>query len=100
MTDNSLQSTAFDRQGLLQKLAEFEAELGHLPPDGLDARQLQDDVARLRQHLTEPAPEPSALRDAWQSVRDSAHRTADSVENQVLRDSPAISEIGRIIGLL
>ena len=99
MTENSA-PTVFDRQSLLLKLAEFEAELARLPPDGPEARQLHEDVARLRQHLTEPAPEPGTLRDAWQSVRESAHRTADNVENQVLRDSPAITEIGRIIGLL
>ncbi|EJN08416.1 hypothetical protein [Herbaspirillum sp. YR522] len=100
MTDTSLPSTALDRQNLLLKLAEFEAELDRLPPDGPEARRLRDDVARLKQHLTDPTPEPGGLRDAWQSLRESAQRTADNVENQVLRDSPAIAEIGRIIGLL
>ena len=100
MTDHLLQSPAFDRQTLLDQLAEFEAELGKLPPDGAEARQLHEDLARLKLHLSEPAPEPGTLREAWQSVRASAHRSADKVENQVLRDGPAITEIGRIIGLL
>lgn len=90
------QTPRFDHQRLLDMVGEFEQELAKLPAGSAEARQLGDDIARLRQHLSGPQPQTEAVEDSWHSLR----RAMDSVENQVLKDSPYITEMGRILGLL
>ncbi|WDZ94269.1 hypothetical protein Herbaro_12245 [Herbaspirillum sp. WKF16] len=93
---NEQQTPRFDHQRLLEMVGEFEQELQKLPAGSGEASQLREDIARLRQHLSAPQPHAGAVQDSWQSLR----RAADSVENAVLKDSPYIAEMGRIIGLL
>ncbi|MBP0600563.1 hypothetical protein J8I26_20795 [Herbaspirillum sp. LeCh32-8] len=90
------QTSRFDHQRLLEMVGEFELELQKLPAGSQEAAQLHEDIARLKQHLSAPQPQVGAVQDSWQSLR----RAADSVENTVLKDSPYITEMGRIIGLL
>jgi hypothetical protein len=96
MSDQQTDAPRFDHQRLLLMVAEFERELQKLPADSSEARQLREDIARLKEHLEAPQLQAGALRDSWQSLR----HAADSVENAVLKDSPYIAEMGRIIGLL
>ena len=96
MSDQQAETPRFDHQRLLQMVNEFELELQKQPADSLDAQQLREDIARLKTHLSAPQPHTGSVRDSWQSLR----RAADSVENAVLKDSPYIAEMGRIIGLM
>ena len=96
MSDTQTDTPDFDHQRLLQMVNEFELELQKQPADGLGAQQLREDIARLKEHLSAPQPHTGSVRDSWQSLR----RAADSVENAVLKDSPYIAEMGRIIGLM
>lgn len=90
------QPPRFDHQRLLDMVGQFETELEKLPAGSAEAEQLREDIARLRQHLSHAQPHEESVRDSWHALR----RAADSIENQVLRDSPYITEMGRIIGLL
>ncbi|KAF1042905.1 MAG: hypothetical protein GAK35_02460 [Herbaspirillum frisingense] len=96
MSEQQASTPRFDHQRLLDMVGEFELELQKLPADSSEAEQLREDIGRLKEHLAAPQPHPGAVRDSWQSLR----RAADSVENAVLKDSPYITEMGRIIGLL
>ncbi|NUU03459.1 hypothetical protein [Herbaspirillum robiniae] len=96
MSEQQAQTPRFDHQRLLEMVGEFELELQKLPAGSNEARQLHEDIARLKAHLEAPEPHAGAVQDSWQSLR----RAADSVENAVLKDSPYITEMGRIIGLL
>ncbi|WP_050467566.1 hypothetical protein [Herbaspirillum chlorophenolicum] len=96
MSDTQTDTPDFNHQRLLQMVNEFELELQKQPADSLDAQQLREDIARLKEHLSAPQPHTGSVRDSWQSLR----RAADSVENAVLKDSPYIAEMGRIIGLM
>lgn len=91
-----MQTPAFDHQRLLDMVGQFEAELQKLPAGSTEADQLREDIARLRHHLSQPQPHAGQVGDTWHSLR----RAADSLENQVLKDSPYITEMGRIIGLI
>lgn len=93
MADPNTNVSPLDHERLLRVVGEFEAELAKLDPDSVQAQQLRADVALLKQHLSADEPQPAKVGDAWQSLR-------DNVENQVLRDSPYLSEIGRILGLV
>lgn len=92
--------TQFNHQRLLDMVAAFEAELQKLPADAPEAQQLRGDIDRLKEHLSAAEPHPESVRGAWDSFRNSAQRTADAFENEVLKDSPYFTEMGRIIGLL
>ncbi|MFL9926076.1 hypothetical protein PQR62_17505 [Herbaspirillum lusitanum] len=96
MSDNTSDTQHFNHQRLLQILASFEEELKKLPADAPEARQLHQDIARLKEHLTAAQPHPGSLRDSFQSLRNAA----DTVEGAILRDSPYLTEMGRIVGLL
>ena len=96
MSEQQAPTPRFDHQRLLDMVGEFEQELQKLPAGSPDAQQLSQDIARLKEHLAAPQPHPGSVRDSWHALR----RAADSVENTVLKDSPYIAEMGRIIGLL
>lgn len=96
MSEQQAATPRFDHQRLLGMVGEFELELQKLPADSAEARQLREDIASLKRHLSAPEPHAGRVQESWQSLR----RAADSVENAVLKDSPYITEMGRIIGLL
>jgi hypothetical protein len=79
-------------------VSDLEQELANAPD--------RDEVQRLRQELEilRSALNASAGRDVndeyLHSARSSFQRMSAAVENEVLKDSPYIAEIGRILGMV
>lgn len=94
------QSQQSHHQRLLETAKKFEEELKQLSGDKHEVQQLQADFARLKQQLTASEPHTGSVRDAWETLRTSAHQSAEALENRVIKDSATLAELGRIVGLL
>jgi septal ring factor EnvC (AmiA/AmiB activator) len=98
MADN--QSQQSHHQRLLETANKFEEELKQLSGDTPEVQQLQADFARLKAQISEPEPHVGSVQEAWETLRASAHETAEAVENRIIKDSITLAELGRIVGLL
>lgn len=85
---------------LKQILAELEQELQNIPVDSPEAKTLRDDFAVLKSHLDSPEVEAGVLRQHIGKTQSSAMNLMDSVEGAILKDSPYVAELGRILGMI
>jgi len=85
---------------LKQLLADLETELQQIPADSLYAASLKRDFAALKLHLELPEANPGILREQIGRTRHSAQELMDTVEGAILKDSPYVAELGRILGMI
>lgn len=85
---------------LKQLLAEFEAELHNIPAGSAEADTLRADVAALKQHLEASDVPDDLMREHLGKTRNSVQNLMDSMEGAILRDSPYLAELGRILGMM
>jgi hypothetical protein len=80
-------------------VAELEIELANAPP-GADLQDVRDEIETLKNVLNSPKVKEGWIRESLHSVRSGIEDMTQSVEGTVLKDSPSIAEIGRILGLM
>ena len=100
MSEPTLRQDDANHARLKQILAELESEVQQIPVDALYADSLKRDVAALRQHLELPEANTGVLREQIGRTRRSAQELMDTVEGEILKDSPYIAELGRILGMI
>lgn len=100
MSDPILRQDDANHVRLTHILAELEAALQNIPADTPHAASLKRDFAALKQHLQSPEVEAGVLRDHIGKTRNSAQELMDTVEGEILKDSPYVAELGRILGMI
>lgn len=100
MSDPVLRQADVTHTRLKQLLAEFETELHNIPPGSPEADMLLADVATLKGHLESPEVQTDILREHLGKTRSSAQALMDSMEGAILKDSPYLAELGRILGMV
>ncbi|MDB5775315.1 MAG: hypothetical protein JWP38_1448 [Herbaspirillum sp.] len=83
----------FNLERIHALVAELEAELANAPPGAPEVQNLRDEIETLKNVLNSPK-----IKEGW--ILESLHSVRDSVEGTVLKDSPYVAEIGRILGLI
>jgi hypothetical protein len=89
----------FNLERIHALIAELEIELANAP-DGADLQDLRDEIETLKNVLKSPKVKESWIRESLHSVRSGVEEMTQKVEGTVLKDSPSIAEIGRILGLM
>ena len=89
----------FNLERIHALIAELETELAKAPP-GADLQDLRDEIETLKNVLNSPKVKESWVRESLHSVRSGIEEITQTVEGTVLKDSPSIAEIGRILGLM
>jgi len=79
-------------------VSDLEQELARAP-DREDVQRLRHELEVLRTALNASAGR-TATDEEMHSARSSFQRMSAAVENEVLKDSPYIAEIGRILGMV
>lgn len=87
---------SFDR--IRSLISELELELARA--DIPQAQNLRTEIDRLKQILASPEGTEEGVRDQLHGVHNTFQDVTATVEGEVLRDSPYIAEIGRILGLV
>ncbi len=100
MSEPILRQDDANHAHLKQILAQLEVELQQIPDDALYAASLKRDFAALKQHLDLPEANTGMLRDQIGRTRHSAQELMDTVEGAILKDSPYVAELGRILGMI
>ena len=89
----------FNLERIHALVAELEAELANAPPTA-DLQDLRDEIETLKNVLKSPKVKEGWIREGLHSVRSGIEEVTQTVEGTVLKDSPSIAEIGRILGLM
>jgi hypothetical protein len=98
-TPSSAAHPPFNLERIHALIAELETELAKAPP-GTDLQNLRDEITTLKNVLNSPKVKEGWIRESLHSVRNGIEEMAQTVEGTVLKDSPSIAEIGRILGLM
>jgi hypothetical protein len=94
-----------DAQGInldrVQRLvADLEQELAKAPADNPDLQDLRKEILTLKNVLGSPRVTHAVAGEELHSVRASLQKMTATIEGEVLKDSPYIAEIGRILGMV
>lgn len=98
MTGHTPQQQEFSMERISRLVADLEQELANA--DIPQANELREEIDRLKQLLASPRREEGWVRERLHSLHDGLQGVTAKVEGEVLRDSPYIAEIGRILGLV
>lgn len=92
------QHQEFSLERISRLVSDLEQELAHA--DIPQADDLREEIDRLKQLLASPRDEEGWIRERLHALHDGLQDVTAKVEGEVLRDSPYIAEIGRILGLV
>lgn len=91
---------AFNLVRINALVAELERELDKAPADAVHVQDLRDELETLKNVLKSPKVKESWVLESLHSVRTGIEEIGQKVETNVLKDSPYVVEIGRILGLV
>ncbi|GAB3549827.1 hypothetical protein GCM10027343_32100 [Noviherbaspirillum agri] len=97
-TRQTPQHQDFSMERISRLVADLEEELSRA--DLPQADDLREEIDRLKQLLASPRREEGWVRERLHSLHNGLQDVTAKVEGEVLRDSPYIAEIGRILGLV
>ncbi len=81
-------------------VSDLEQELSTAPAGSPRVMALKDELALLRHTLSASDSEAEQLRRQLQGTHGKLGDLVASVEGEVLRDTPYLTELGRILGLV
>jgi hypothetical protein len=90
----------FSLERIRQLVADLEQELSAAPPDSPKVAELRAELDLLKDTLAGPDRSSSALEQQLHGVRGKLDDVVASVEGEVLKDTPYLAELGRILGLV
>lgn len=90
----------FDFDRINRLIGDLEQELEKAPPDSPQVQALREEIDTLKRVLQSPEDKHAHVGEGLHSTRSAFQRFTQTVEGEVLRDSPVIAEMGRILGLV
>jgi hypothetical protein len=81
-------------------VSDLEQELSMAPPESPRVMALKEELALLRLTLSASDGEAEHLRRSLHGTQSKLDDLVASVEGEVLRDTPYLTELGRILGLI
>lgn len=104
-SENNTAPPATPRQGLdLERInrliSDLEQELANAPEDTPNLQDVKEEIETLKNVLKSPKTKEGWIAEGLHGIRASLQVMTARVEGEVLKDSPYIAEIGRILGLV
>lgn len=90
----------FSLDRIRQLVSDLEQELASAPPDSPKVAELRTELDLLKTTLASPERTAPALEQQLHGVRGKLDDVVASVEGEVLKDTPYLAELGRILGLV
>jgi hypothetical protein len=94
------QHTEFSLERISRLVTELEQELAKAPSDMPNAGELKEEIASLKSALASRGDDEGGIRERLHAVRSTLRNVSAEVEGEVLKDTPYITEIGRILGMV
>ncbi|KIF83579.1 hypothetical protein TSA66_08630 [Noviherbaspirillum autotrophicum] len=92
--------SGFSLERVRHLVAALEQELANAPADAPQVQTMKEEIATLKHMLASPDNQEGDVRERLHTVHNTFQDMTARVESEVLRDSPYIAEIGRILGLV
>lgn len=99
-TDDLPSSAQYSPERLRRLLGELDQELAATPAGTPHRDALRQEIAAVRTSLDNPASDQSDVRQGLSGLRGRLHLASERIEGEILKDSPYLAELGRIIGLM
>ncbi len=90
----------FSLERIRKLVADLEQELAAAPSDSPKVDELRAELAVLKGTLDSPEGASPGLEQQLHGVRSKLDDVVASVEGEVLKDTPYLTELGRILGLV
>jgi len=90
----------FSLERIRKLVADLEQELAAAPSDSPKVDELRTELAMLKGTLDSPEGAAPGLEQQLHGVRSKLDDVVASVEGEVLKDTPYLTELGRILGLV
>lgn len=81
-------------------LSDLEQELASLPDTSSRVQALKAEIEALRQTLSISASDSPQIARQLQGTHSALDDLVASIEGEILRDTPYVAELGRILGLM
>lgn len=99
-TSQVAQHAGFSLERISRLVSELEQELANAPSDLPNAQELREEIASLKTALASRHDEEGWIRERLHAVRSTLQNISAEVEGELLKDTPYITEIGRILGMV
>ena len=90
----------FSLERIRKLVADLEQELDAAPADSPKVTELRSEIDMLKDTLASPDGASPGLEQQLHGVRSKLDDLVASVEGEVLKDTPYLTELGRILGLI
>ncbi len=98
--------TRFSLERITQLVSDLEQELSNAPPGSAKIEALRSELDIIKRMLSKPEGQPHdahethELNQQLHSLRTQVDELLASVEGEVMKDTPYLAELGRILGLM
>jgi hypothetical protein len=89
-----------DLERINRLVADLEQELAKAPTDSQDLQEVRNEIQTLKNLLGSSRGSHPVAGEELHTVRASIQKMTATIESEVLKDSPYIAEIGRILGMI
>lgn len=90
----------FSLERISHLVSELEQELAKTPPEIPNVHGLREEIEALKHVLASSEEPDERIEERLHTIRHTLEDVTARVEGEVLKDSPYIAEIGRILGLV
>lgn len=90
----------FSLERISRLVSELEEELAKTPVEIPHVQSLKEEIEALKHVLVSPEEPDERIAERLHTIRHALEDVTARVEGEVLKDSPYITEIGRILGLV
>ena len=97
---HAAQQQNFNVERINRLVADLEQEVAKASGDTPHLQDLKEEIETLKSMLKSPDSRHGGISEGIHSTRTAFQKFTQTVEGEVLRDSPVIAEMGRILGLV
>ena len=99
-TENNESDDAFSLERISRLVFDLEQELASAPSDSPRVQAMREELAMLKRTLSGTDAQADRLRQQLHGTHGKLDGLVASVEGEVLKDTPYLTELGRILGLV
>jgi chaperonin cofactor prefoldin len=98
--DSGPKSLPFSLERIHVLLSDIEQELASIPDKSSRVQALKAEIDALKQTLRSSASDSSQVAQQLRDTHNALDDLVASIEGEILRDTPYVAELGRILGLV
>lgn len=98
--DSGPTSLPFSLDRIQNLLSDLEQELVSIPDTSARVQALKAEIDALKQTLSRNASDTPQIAQQLQGTHSALDDLVASIEGEILRDTPYVAELGRILGLM